>query len=221
MALIAADNGGSNYKPVPPGVYIARCYRIIDLGTQETNYQGEVSHKRQVLFGWELFGEDDNGNAMLTDDGSPMTVSKKFTLSLSKKSSLRAVLESWRGRMFTDEELRGFDLKNVLNAYCMINVTQTEKEGKTYTNVNSVTPIPSALKNAKPAGVNGSHLFDVTEPNMVIFDSFSEKLKEIIKKSFEWGKRGVSNVSEQHQAQHGFQGGPPAGQFPDDDIPFE
>lgn len=28
------DSGGKDFVPVPPGLHLARCYRIIDLGTQ-------------------------------------------------------------------------------------------------------------------------------------------------------------------------------------------
>jgi hypothetical protein len=45
MALIATDNGRGNFKPVPAGHYMGRCYRVIDLGTQTLAYQG---HRRAV-----------------------------------------------------------------------------------------------------------------------------------------------------------------------------
>lgn len=184
MALIAADNGG-NFKPVPQGVHMARCYRVIDLGTQETNYQGELKAQRKILIGWELFGEDEAGAELVIDD-KPMTISKRYTLSLSRNARLRADLESWRGRAFTDQELRGFDVANLLGAYCMVNVTHDSRDGKTYSNIASISPVPAMLKNAKPAGVHPSQTFDVTEPDMAVFETFHDKLKELIQESFEW-----------------------------------
>lgn len=212
MALIAADNGGS-FKPVPQGVHMARCYRVIDLGTQETNYQGEVKAQRKILLGWELFGEDEAGAPLTSDDGKPMTISKRYTLSLSRNARLRADLESWRGKAFTDQELRGFDVTNLLGAYCMVNVTHDSRDGKTYSNIASISPVPAMLKNAKPAGVHENQSFDVTEPNMTVFESFHEKLKELIQQSFEWRaqKQPASKAAQQTTGNEAFE---------DEEIPF-
>jgi hypothetical protein len=38
---------------------------------------------------------------------------------------------AWRGREFTPEELKGFHLKNILGAWCMISVVHNENDGKT------------------------------------------------------------------------------------------
>ena len=39
MAFIATDSGGGDFKRVPPGAYIGRCFSLIDLGTQLTTGQ--------------------------------------------------------------------------------------------------------------------------------------------------------------------------------------
>ncbi len=212
MALIAADNGGT-FKPVPQGVHMARCYRVIDLGTQEVNFQGDIKAQRKILIGWELFGEDENGEPLTTDEGQPMTISKRYTLSLSRNARLRADLESWRGRAFTDQELRGFDVANLLNAYCMVNVTHDSRDGKTYSNIASISPVPAMLKNAKPAGVHANQVFDVTEPDMAVFETFHDKLKELIGQSFEWRaqKQPPSKAAQQTATSDAFE---------DDSIPF-
>ena len=44
MGLIAKDSGGGgNFTPVAPGMHLARCYRIVDMGTQKTDFQGRSS----------------------------------------------------------------------------------------------------------------------------------------------------------------------------------
>jgi len=45
MGFIAKDSGGGDFKRVPPGVYIGRCFSMIDLGTQTTN--GQYGEKQQ------------------------------------------------------------------------------------------------------------------------------------------------------------------------------
>ncbi|GEM_PF-4521665 len=53
---------------------------------------------------------------------------------------LRRDLENWRGRPFTREELRGFDLFKVLGTACQLMVTHTSQGEETYANVTAVQP---------------------------------------------------------------------------------
>lgn len=197
MGFIASDNGGSNYKRVPSGAFIGRCYSLIDLGTQHTDGQYGPKDQHKIQIGWELFGEDDDGNPLTVDwEGKtmPMTIKKSYTVSLNEKSGLRRDLASWRGRDFTDEEAKAFDISKLLGAYCMVNVTTSENNGKTYSNVSGLTKLPTALKGAKPAPVHSNVVFNLDEPDMELFASFHEKLQDAIKRAPEWrGKAGASS----------------------------
>lgn len=114
MSLIVTASASSDFAPAPAGSHLARCYRIIDLGSQTTEWKGKPKTSRKVMFTWELHGEDGEGKPLLTDDGKPLMVSKRYTFSLSEKATLRAHLVGWRGRDFTLDELAGFDLEKVL-----------------------------------------------------------------------------------------------------------
>lgn len=189
MGFVAKDSGGGNFKRVPQGVFIGRCYSLIDLGTQITSGQYGEKAQHKIRIGWELFGEDENGEPLTVDvDGvtMPMTISKSYTVSLHEKAGLRKDLAAWRGRDFTDEEAKAFDVSKLLGAYCMVNVTTSETNGKTYSNVAGLTPLPGALKNAKPAPVHEHVIFDLDHPDMKVFSGFHEKLQEAIKLSPEW-----------------------------------
>lgn len=150
MALIAKDKGGSDYEPLNTGMHHAVCYGIVDLGTQSG---GKFEPKRKVAFLWEVPSE----RIKFEKDGEkkdlPRGISALFTLSLSSKSKLRPMLESWRGRPFTEEELSGFDLKSVLGANCFINVVHQAgtgpNAGKTYANVASVNPLAKGMPKLK------------------------------------------------------------------------
>jgi len=126
----------------------------------------------------------------------PLTISKSYTVSLHEKAGLRKDLAAWRGRDFTDEEAKGFDVSKLIGAYCMVNVTTSESNGKTYSNVAGLTPLPAALKNAKPAAVHENVLFNLDDPDLSVFDSFHEKLQEAIKKSPEWAKKYGGGFTE-------------------------
>ena len=213
MALIAKSNGESNFVPVPQGMHLARCYRIVDLGTQKSEYQGQVKHLSKVMLQFEIHGNDDDNKPIVTQKGEPMSINKNFTLSLAEKATLRKDLQTWRGREFTEDELRGFELKNVLGAWAMISVIKAlGNNGKEYTNIAAIMSVPSAIKKAGiPEGHNDLTLFSIEEPDMALFDSFSNGLKEKIGKSPEWQSRGKSSAPKA-----------PAGPFDDmsDDIPF-
>lgn len=189
MGFVASDNGGGDFKKVPQGVHMARCYSLVDMGTQLVRSQHGDKELHKIRIAWELFGEDDDGKPLTVErDGVvlPMTISKSYTLSLNEKANLRKDLESWRGKAFTDDEAKGFDITKLLNAYCMINVTHSETNGKTYANVASITPIPSALKNSKPEAVHKAIIFDLDAPNWDVFATFHEKLQDAIKSSPEY-----------------------------------
>lgn len=192
MALIAKESGGGgSFTPVPPGMHLARCYRIIDLGTQDSTYLGKVKKLPKIMLQFEVHGEDDMGKPILTEKGEPMSISKNFTLSLADKATLRLDLQTWRGREFTADELRGFELKNVLGAWAMLSILkEMGGDGKEYTNIKAIMGVPPAIKKAGlPAGHNDLKLFSIDEPDMALFDSFSNGLKEKIQKSPEWQGR--------------------------------
>lgn len=185
--VVKSTESNSTFVPVPTGMHLARCYRIIDLGTQESTYMGNIKHLPKVMFQFEVHSEDGQGNPTVTTKGDPMTVSKNFTLTLAEKSTLRKDLQTWRGKDFTADELKGFELKNVLGQWAMISVVETENNGKTYTNIATINPVPANMKKAGlPDGVNELKLFSIADADLELFNSFSDGLKEKIRKSPEW-----------------------------------
>lgn len=223
MSFVAMDSGGGDFKKVPPGAYVGRCFSLIDLGTQLTSGQfGEkLSHK--IRIGWELFGDDEAGvplTIMIDGKEMPLTISKSYTMSLHEKASLRKDLAAWRGKDFTEEEAKGFDVSKLVGAYAMVNAVISETNGKTYTNVAGLTPLPAQLRNIKPAPVHEPVMFDLDKPDMKVFDKFHEKLQEAIKRSPEWAKH-VRGQQEPHGGNgHSKREAAPAGIVFDDDVPF-
>ena len=132
------------------------------------------------------------------------------------RSNLRIDLQAWRGKAFTQEEMRKFDLKNILGAWCMLNIIErTGQNGNTYSNVSNVTPVPSVIKQSGlPQAVNKNELFNLQEPDMALFETFSDNLKTKITSSPEWeklqGKQNISDIQPTLSSQSD----------PDEDIPF-
>ena len=205
MGLIAR-NDGDNFERIPPGNYVARCYRIVDTGTQKIEFQGQESFKQKILVGWEVLD-----NETLMQDGRPFSVHKSYTNSLHEKASLRHDLTNWRGKEFTEEELSGFSLANILSAYCLVNIVHNQSNGNTYANVSSISPLPNGMQ--KPNAVNPDVLFDLSNPDWDIFESFSDNLKGKISQSPEY--KSIKDPSfaatpQSHSSEDDF----------DDDIPF-
>ena len=216
MGLIAKNSGGGGgFTPVPPGMHLARCYRVIDLGTQNSTFLGVVTKKPKVMFQFEVHGEDDVGNAIVTAKGEPMSIAKNFTLSLVEKATLRKDLQTWRGREFTQQELNGFELKNVLGVWAMISVIKAMgNDGIEYTNISAIMPVPLSIKRGgMPQGHNDLKEFSIDEPDMELFSTFSNTLKEKIQKSPEWQAQGKSPVKKPTNTGLGFDD-------MDSDIPF-
>jgi hypothetical protein len=209
--------GGGNFERCPSGAHLARCYRIVDVGTQKSEYMGQVKYLHKIMLGWEIHGADEQGKPLTMNDGRPFAIFKNYTLSWAEKANLRLDLQSWRGKPFSQEEMRKFDLNNVMGAWCMLNVIERQgQNGNTYANVGGITPVPAIIKqNGYPKAVNTNELFNLQEPNMDLFATFSDSLKAKITVSPEWQKLQGNAPENANQSAPEV-----SGDDPDDNIPF-
>ena len=172
MSTIAKAGDGDFELPTA-GAVVGRCYMVADLGTQDTSFKGTPKKTHKVLLSWEL--------AELMEDGRPFAISSRYTLSLFDQAILRQHLESWRGRGFTEAELEGFDVKNVLGAYCMLSIIHNTENNKTYANVKGIMPVPKGMD--KPQPVNKDVYFDIDTGDI---ETLPEWVQNVVKKSDEW-----------------------------------
>ena len=217
---LTADS--ATFELPPAGPQAARCTRLIDLGTQTSDYQGEAKSARKVLLTWHL--------SELRSDGEAFAVSRRFTASLHEKSALRAFLKSWRGRDFAPNELAAFDLRKLLGAPALLNLTQTQRNGRDYVDIVSVSPIPKGMQQPQPLGDNEGLLFDISDRSTHHhLDDLSERLQEQIRDCPEWRAAHTPAISASRPAApatpHTRTAPPPARpapavDFEADDIPF-
>lgn len=135
------------------GTVQAVCAGVWDIGLQSTPFMDErtgqpkVQHK--VIIAWEL-------NQMIEApeseyNGKPYMLSKTYTLSLGEKSNLRHDLESWRGKPFTDTEIKqGKDLETLYGVNCLVGVAHVSKGDKTYANITSILPPLKGMEKLVP-----------------------------------------------------------------------
>lgn len=178
MSLTVKSSGNGDFELVPEGAYVARCIKVIDLGTQTLTGQFGTKQVKQVMVTWELLDEE-----VKMQDGRPFAATQFYTASLHEKAKLRKDLEAWRGKKFSDEELEGFDLKNVLGSYCMLQIVHSQ-DGQ-YANVNAIM----SYRGEKPEGVNELVAFDISNPDMNVFNALSDKMKAKITSTPEWEER--------------------------------
>lgn len=167
------DSGGGGFEDPEVGSYAATGLKIIDLGTRESDYQGQKRQRRELILGWEL---DEK-----MSDGRPFVVSEFYTASLSEKATLRKVLAGWRGRDFTPEELQGFNPRVILGKSCILSLAKNDK-GKI--KVSSVGKLPKGM--VGPTLVNPIVYFSLDEFDRATFDSLSEGVKKLIVQSPEY-----------------------------------
>jgi hypothetical protein len=198
MGTVARASSGEGFEIPDAGAVVGRCYMVADLGTQDTTFKGTPKKAHKVLLAWEL--------AEKMSDGRPFAISSRYTLSLFDQAILRQHLESWRGRSFTEAELEGFDVKNVLGAYCLLSIVHNKDGDKTYANVKGIMPVPKGME--KPAPVNKDVYFDVDTGDL---NTIPEWVQNVVKKS------------DEYKARMGGNGSKPAGKFDDmeDDRPWD
>lgn len=129
MAYTVKDTGSERYLP-PAGTYRAVCVDVVVLGERETRF----GFKDQLDIVWALDDEHPAGGAA--------RIQRRYTESLNEKSNLSRDLEAWRGKRFTHEERKGFDIEKLLGAPCLLSVVHNDSSGTTYANVGGLMPLP-------------------------------------------------------------------------------
>lgn len=202
MGLVLSVNTAT-YEPIAEGTHTAVCDRIIDLGRQVglEEFGGKVAPK--VWVGWLITDEVDSDGGM-----KEKHIGRIYTASLDKKSSLRKDLEAWRGKPFTDEELKAFDMDNVLGTGCMLNVAHEQKGDKIREQIKGIVALPRGMKLDKPADTIS---FVLDETALIAIDErIPEWLQDMIRKSVTY-----QEMLQQHEKEQVF--GPDEG---DSDLDF-
>ncbi len=209
MSIIATNNSTPR-EPIPAGNYPARCYQMIQIGTVMENINGENKLLNKVRIGWELPTEkkvfkEENGE-------QPYVISEEYTLSMNEKSNLRKMLASWRGKDFSEEEAKAFDITKLLGVQCMINVIHKASKSdatRIYEKISSVSTIPKGM--TVPEQINPSMVLSYDNFDFSIYENLPDFIKAKIKTSVEFAAMQQPNSVGIHQQQ-------PAEAI--DDLPF-
>lgn len=180
---IIAENTKTEFKLLPAGNHLARCYGMVELGTikEESGlYAGK--EQKKIRISWETPHEcEDFGKGF-----QPFVVHKEYLLSMHEKANLRKMLESWRGAPFSEEDAERFDVTRVLGKPCMINVIHktSQQSGNQRAEITSVTPVPKGLD--CPEQVNPLFELSYNNWNTALFESLPDFVKNRMKSAKEY-----------------------------------
>lgn len=209
MAINATNNGGTR-ELIPAGNYAARCYQMLEIGTVTEFVLGKQVIAKKVRIGWELPTElkvfkEENGE-------QPLVISKEYTLSMNEKSNLRKDLKSWRGKDFTEDEAKCFDITKLLGAACMLNIIHkpsAKDPTKVYEQIAGITGVPKGM--TVPAQINPTFVLSYDEFDMNRFNSLPDFIKTKMQSSLEYAAIANPNHKEVYHNEY---------QEPVDDLPF-
>lgn len=183
----------ADYQNTPEGRFVANCYQIIDLGTQAKKTIEGIKPTQQILFGFEMFGLDENGDPTLVmPDGRPWYGRKILTLSLHQKSALRPFLGAWRGRPIKDDEVPGAAslIKSFLGQSAEVVISHrpwSDGSGKVSEEIASITP--KHPKTTMPRPVNSVLFFDIGNWSDTEFQKLPQWVKTKIEQSAEFKEK--------------------------------
>lgn len=201
----------------PAGVHDAWCYGMIDLGTQFDPVHKNSYDKVRLLF--EI-------PDVKNDKGEPLSIGRTYTAGgagMTDRSKLRMHLQSWRSRPFTPEELKKFDLEQVVGKACQVVIEhypRSDGSGKMADGINTILPAakdPATGRNKTITQFRPKLLFIIDNWDQQLYDSLPKSMKEAIANSPQ-GKAKLGGQQQQQQPQQPQGGGgqPPA----DDGFPF-
>lgn len=130
MSIVVKDS--STFTPAPEGQHQVVCVDVVEQYGVETQW-GNKNMVRLVFQTRDL----------MPDTGKPYLISTRMTATLNEKGRLRPFLESWRGKKFSADELRGFDVEKLLGANAVVQIVHNESGGKVFANIQAVMRVPN------------------------------------------------------------------------------
>lgn len=200
-------NGEGNVGFMPDiGLHNVVCCGVVDVGTRQDQKYNKKKHDVIIRF---VFPEI----TQMGDDGEyHPTLGQFYTLSIAPNSNLGKHLTLWRGKEFTDEERKRFELKTILGIPATITVGRTQ---------NGRACVESISKPMKKHSLPEGELefFSFEEFDGTFPDFMSENMKNFMKTSDEY-QEYLHHVSGGADAQAAEEEVPASPEEFDGDIPF-
>ncbi len=176
-------------ETLDPGVYPGRVVQLIDLGLQEQQaYQGkEKPPVNEVMLTYELSDE-----FMLNEANEPVLDKPRFISETFAFHSINAerAKSTARYSALDPENVYGGDFTKLLGLPCnitiVVNPGRGKNAGKEYENVAGIATMRKKDAEKLPPLVNDTKLFDLDKPDLKVFASLPDWVKEKIKKNLNY-----------------------------------
>lgn len=177
------NEGGKKFAPqanIAAGVYPGRVVQIIDYGVQaQKPYAGKPKAPIQVVgLTYELvdeFMKDEAGEDILD---KPRWVSEQFPFHNLKAENAKS---TQRITALDPQGVHEGDLTEMIETAINITIVNNKVADKIYDNVASLSPMRPRDAAACPPLVNPTKVFVLDEPDLEVFNSFPDWIKEKIK----------------------------------------
>lgn len=161
---------------VPEGTYIARIYRLLELGEFESTFKdtfGNPIVQKKIDITFELpFETRDFGGVQ-----KPMVISQEYTLAVNDKANLRALIHSVENRAIKDDEAERYDILSIVGKPLQIQIIhKTSASGNTYVKVEKTLGMTKG--STCPEQFNGSQILTYDNWSEELFQSLPKFIKE-------------------------------------------
>lgn len=212
MSPLIAPKQKSTFTPAPAGTHIARCIRLIHIGTTMGEYMGQPQEQNKIRLSFELPEEKKVWKE--GEEAKPFVTDQEYTLSMGEKANLRKLVEGMIGTTLHDGEANSFDLNQIVGMPCLITIKhKTSKAGNVRAEIAHASPLMKSQ--VCPPAFNPTVILTYEDWNQAVFDKLPDFLKEKMASSNEYKKKfgGMSEVfpSEAY---------PGGEKINTDDIPF-
>ena len=171
MSLDVSASEGKTFETAPAGLHEAVCTAIAAVGPTKNSF-GTISNKVYLKF------------EIPSENGDPTELWQMYGQSINSKSNLGAALCSWRGRQFTYEERRKFNLVNILGVSATLNIEHNEHNGRTYANIadrgRQIMPAKNKLEPSEKPWA-----FDFDDKAQTNFDKLPKFIQNMVEKNRE------------------------------------
>lgn len=186
---IKNESKGTKQEPLEAGDYPVRVLQIIDLGVQKQRpYKGEPKPPcHEISITYELLDEfckDEDGNE---EEDRPRVISEIFPL-----RSLDSDLAKSTKRYFAidPEEKFGGDFSQLISIPVKAVISKTNGKGdnadKVYNNIISINAMRPKEAATAPELINKPKVFLLDSPDLEVFNSFPDWLKDKIKSNLDF-----------------------------------
>ena len=194
MALKAPKGNDKSFTPqenLEPGTYKARLVQLIDLGLQpQRPYQGqEKKPAYEIMLTYELvdeFMKDENGEDI---EDKPRWISESFALHSLSNDRAKSTK---RYEAFDKEHEFDGDFTKCVGQPVLVTIVNNKVGDKVYDNVANLAAMRAKDAANCPELVNGTKVFDLSSPDMEVFNALPQWLQDKIKGNLEFNGSALS-----------------------------